>query len=51
MKPTQPLEEFVLVDGNGRVQIPRELLERMNIGEKARVQIEEGRVTIRPGGD
>ena len=47
----QPLEEFVLVDGNGRVQIPRELLERMNIGEKARVQIEEGRVTIRPGGD
>ena len=48
---TQPLEEFVLVDGNGRVQIPRELLERVNIGEKARVQIEEGRVTIRPGGD
>ena len=47
----QPLEEFVLVDGNGRVQIPRELLERMNIGEKARVQIEDGTVTIRPGGD
>ena len=47
----QPLEEFVLVDGNGRVQIPRELLERINIGEKARVQIEDGRVTIRPGGD
>ena len=47
----QPLEEFVLIDGNGRVQIPRELLERMNIGEKARVQIEDDRVTIRPGGD
>ena len=47
----QPLEEFVLVDRNGRVQIPRELLERVNIGEKARVQIEDGGVTIRPGGD
>ena len=46
----QPLEEFVLVDNNGRVQIPRDLLEQLNIGEKARVQIEDGTVTIRPGG-
>ena len=45
----QPLEEFVLVDGNGRVQIPRDVLDELNIGEKARVQIEDGRVTIRPG--
>ena len=45
----QPLEEFVLVDGNGRVQIPRDLLDELNIGEKARVQVEDGRVTIRPG--
>ena len=45
----QPLEEFVLVDNNGRVQIPRDLLEQLNIGEKARVQIEDGTVTIRPG--
>ena len=45
----QPLEEFVLVDGNGRVQIPRDLLDEMSIGEKARVQIEDGTVTIRPG--
>ena len=44
----QPLEEFALVDGNGRIQIPRELLERMNIGEKARVSMEGGRVTITP---
>ena len=44
----QPLEEFALVDGNGRIQIPRELLERMNIGEKARVSLEDGRVTITP---
>ena len=45
----QPLEEFALVDGNGRVQIPRDLLERMNIGEKARVAVEGGRVVITPG--
>ena len=45
----QPLEEFVLVDGNGRVQIPRDLLDELSIGEKARVQIEDGTVTIRPG--
>ncbi len=45
----QPLDEFALVDGNGRVQIPRELLDSLNIGEKARVQIENGTVTIRPG--
>ena len=45
----QPLEEFVLVDGNGRVQIPRDLLDELNIGEKARVQVEDGRVTIVPG--
>ncbi len=45
----QPLEEFVLVDGNGRVQIPRDLLDQLNIGEKARVQVENGTVTIRPG--
>ena len=45
----QPLEEFALVDGNGRVQIPREILERVNIGEKARVAIEDGRVSITPG--
>ncbi len=45
----QPLEEFVLVDGSGRVQIPRDILEQLNIGEKARVQIEDGRITLRPG--
>ena len=46
----QPLEEFVLVDGNGRVQIPRDYLDRLNIGDKARVQVEDGKVTIIPGG-
>lgn len=44
------LEEFLLVDASGRVQIPQELLARMNIKERARVQIENGTVTLRPEG-
>jgi ABC-type lipoprotein export system ATPase subunit len=43
-----PLEEFVLVDNSGRVQIPQELLDQINVKDKARVQVENGMVTIRP---
>jgi ABC-type lipoprotein export system ATPase subunit len=43
-----PLEEFVLVDNSGRVQIPQELLDQINVKDKARVQVENGIVTIRP---
>ena len=44
----EPLEEFILVDASGRVQIPREMLEQLKIGERARVQVENGTVTLRP---
>ena len=44
----EPLEEFILVDASGRVQIPREMLERLKIGDRARVDIENGTVTLRP---
>ncbi|MCH8826934.1 MAG: ATP-binding cassette domain-containing protein, partial [Chloroflexi bacterium] len=44
----QPLEEFILVDGSGRVQIPRDVLDKLNIGERARLRIEDGKVTIVP---
>ena len=44
----QPLEEFILVDGSGRIQIPREFLERLSIKGKARVQLENGKVTLMP---
>ena len=44
----EPLEEFMLVDASGRVQIPREMLEQLKIGERARVYIENGTVTLRP---
>ena len=44
----QLLEEFILVDGSGRVQIPREVLEELNIGDRARLTIEDGKVTLVP---
>lgn len=41
-------EEFVLIDAAGRLQIPREYLERLDIHERARVLMGEGRVEVRP---
>jgi len=42
------LEEFVLVDASGRIQIPQDYLDQIKIGERARVQSEDGTVTLRP---
>ena len=44
-----PLEEFTLVDAAGRVQLPKEFLDQLKIRERAKVQIENGKVTIVPG--
>lgn len=44
----QPLEEFILVDGSGRVQIPRDIIDRLKIGERARIDTENGKVTLTP---
>ncbi len=44
----QRLEEFILVDGSGRVQIPRDVLDELSIGDRARLRIEDGKVTIVP---
>ena len=43
------LDEFTLVDGAGRMQIPREYLDQLKIRGKARVVIEDGKLTIVPG--
>ena len=43
------LEEFTLVDGAGRVQIPRELLEELKIRERARLVVEDGKLTVVSG--
>ena len=44
-----PLEEFTLVDGSGRIQIPKEILEQLKIKERARLVVEDGKVTIVSG--
>ena len=44
----QPLEEFILVDASGRVQIPREFLDELKIKERARIHLEDGKVTLTP---
>ena len=44
------LEEFILVDASGRVQIPREYLEKLKIGGRAIVDMEDGKGTLSPEG-
>ena len=44
----QPLEEFILVDGSGRVQIPRDIIDRLKIGARARIDADDGKVTLTP---
>ena len=43
------LEEFILVDGNGRIQVPRDILEDLGIGERAKIETSDGKVIIAPG--
>jgi ABC-type lipoprotein export system ATPase subunit len=43
-------DEYVLVDTAGRLQIPREFLDRLSIKERAKVLLGEGRVEILPDG-
>lgn len=42
------LEEFVLIDSSGRVQIPRDALEQLKIGERAMVSTDETGVRLDP---
>ena len=41
------VEEFAVVDRSGRLQIPREYIEELRIGTRARVEIEGDHVEIR----
>lgn len=43
-------DEYVLVDTAGRLQVPREFLDRLNIHERARVLMGEGRIEVLPDG-
>ena len=44
------LEEFILVDASGRVQIPRDYLDELKIGERAIAGLKDGKVTLAPEG-
>ncbi len=46
--PTVHHDEYVLVDAAGRLQIPREMLERLGINERARVIPSDGAVEVLP---
>ena len=41
-------DEYVLVDSAGRLQIPREFLDRLNIQDRAKLFLGEGRVEVLP---
>jgi ABC-type lipoprotein export system ATPase subunit len=41
-------DEYVLVDAAGRLQIPREFLERLHIAERAKLALLDGHVEVRP---
>ena len=42
-------EEFLIVDSSGSVQIPREMLDQVEINRRVRVAVNEGKVTIESG--
>ncbi len=42
-------EEFLIVDSSGAVQIPRDILDRLEINRRVRVNVDEGRVTLESG--
>jgi ABC-type lipoprotein export system ATPase subunit len=43
------IEEFLLIDSAGSVQIPREMLDELNIVRRVRVDVKDGRVTLESG--
>src|SRR5690606_31287531 len=44
-------DELAVVDRSGRLQIPREYLDELDIGRRARVSLASGRVEVRPEDD
>jgi len=45
---TQEFEELVVLDSAGRLQIPRDYLEALDIGDRVRLELGEGRIVIQP---
>ena len=47
----QTHEEFVVMDAAGRIQIPRDYVEKLNLGRRVRVEIENGQIVVRGAGE
>jgi putative ABC transport system ATP-binding protein len=41
-------EELVVLDSAGRLQIPREYLEALNIGDRVRLELKDGQIIVQP---
>jgi ABC-type lipoprotein export system ATPase subunit len=44
----QEFEELVVLDGAGRLQIPRDFLETLNIGDRVQLELRDGSIVIHP---
>ena len=42
-------EEFLIVDSSGSVQIPRDMLDQLEINRRVRVAVNQGKVTLESG--
>ena len=47
----QSHEEFVVLDSAGRLQLPRELVERLDIKKKVRLELVDGHIEIKPAAE
>lgn len=45
---TRDLQELAILDGSGRLQLPRDFLERLRISGRARVSLEGDQIIVRP---
>lgn len=44
----QTHEEFIVMDAAGRIQIPRDYVERLGMGRRVRVEMEDDRIVVKP---
>ena len=44
----QTHDEFVVMDAAGRIQIPREFLDQLGMSDRVQVEMEDGRIVVRP---
>ena len=45
----EPLDEYVLLDSGGSVQLPRQVLEELSMGQRLKLNVEDGKVILERG--